>query len=127
MSDAAINIDGNTAVISLPPETPVSVRAKTNSPLQQRITLVQAGNGQQIETFSGSGERATIGGTEIRGQTKIRATFESQTNGQWTKSRVQAGGPYTIGNYNLIVVASESGDDADNNDSILELSWNVRR
>jgi hypothetical protein len=124
MSGTAIRIDGNAANISLPSGKVITAKGKTNSPLQQRISLTQAQNGQEIGTFSGSGERTVIGQMDISGQSNIRAIFESQINGQWSKSRLQSGGPYVIGKYNLIVVVSESGDDTDYNDSILELSWN---
>ncbi|MFF0561331.1 fucose-binding lectin II [Streptomyces sp. NPDC004266] len=37
-------------------------------------------------------------------------------------SKLNCGGPYDIGTYNLMVVVAENGDDGDYNDSILELS-----
>ncbi len=39
--------------------------------------------------------------------------------------QLKSGGPYTIGNYNLMVIVAENGDDGDDNDSILEFSWST--
>jgi len=82
-------------------------------------------NGQALLSFSGSGERTTIGQKDVTvGSSQVQAIFEYQSNGQWAKSKLQSGGPYAVGKYNFIVLASESGDDKDYNDSIMEVSWN---
>jgi len=42
-------------------------------------------------------------------------------------SSLNSGGPYAIGNYNLLVVVAENGDDSDYTDSIVEFSWYTPR
>jgi len=38
-------------------------------------------------------------------------------------TKLNTGGPYLIGSYNLLIIVAENGDDSDYNDAILEFSW----
>ncbi|WP_437730522.1 fucose-binding lectin II [Sorangium sp. So ce1335] len=125
-------LNGNTCEIDeLPDGVTVTIRATTNSRHTQKITVTR--NDEVLCAFAGSGERNAMTGQSTivsNARAKLRATFEYQTdiNAEWQKSRqLKAGGPYTIGNYNILVIVAENGDDSDYNDSIIELSWNTSR
>lgn len=42
-------------------------------------------------------------------------------------SALNSGGPYRVGQYNLMVVVAENGDDVDYDDAVLEFSWYTPR
>lgn len=111
----------------LPDGVFVAVKAATNSRYTQRVTLVR--NDEVLCSFTGSGERNAMTGQSIivgNARAKLLAKFEYRTdiNGEWIQSsQLKAGGPYTVGSYNVLVVVAENGDDNDCNDSILEFSW----
>ncbi|MFF2117053.1 fucose-binding lectin II [Kitasatospora sp. NPDC058184] len=124
MSDAYVLVKGNTAEISLPAGAQVTVKAKTNSSNVQKVQLTSK-DGVVDLAFSGTGERnAVIGQQTITGQAGLTATFEfASAEGDFRPSKLNSGGPYEIGAYNLMVLVAENGDDADYNDTILEFSW----
>ncbi|RGD56681.1 hypothetical protein DR950_01745 [Kitasatospora xanthocidica] len=124
MSDAYVFVKGNTAEISLPAGAKVAVKAKTNSSNAQKVQLTSK-DGNVALSFSGSGERnAVIGQETITGQAGLTAVFEfASAEGDFRPSKLNSGGPYEIGAYNLMVLVAENGDDADYNDTILEFSW----
>ncbi|MFE7637640.1 fucose-binding lectin II [Kitasatospora sp. NPDC057518] len=124
MSDAYVLVKGNTAEISLPAGAQVTVKAKTNSSSAQKVRLTNQDGTVGLE-FVGAGERNTVIGQEtITGQAGLTAVFEfSEGDGVFKPSRLNSGGPYEIGAYNLMVLVAENGDDADYNDTILEFSW----
>jgi hypothetical protein len=121
-----VSVGGNVARIVSPPETAIRVIAKTNSPLAQQVTITD-GNEVNI-TYTGSGQNNTIIGQSTfstRGDSILTAMFTYQPTGNqgWLNSGLKSGGPYTIGNYNILAIVAENGDDADYNDCILEFSW----
>ncbi|MFF2747380.1 fucose-binding lectin II [Kitasatospora sp. NPDC058048] len=124
MSDAYVYVKDNTAEISLPAGTQVTVKAKTNSSSVQQVRLTGQDGGVDL-LFSGTGERNTVIGQEtVTGQAGLKAVFEyAGADGVFRPSKLNSGGPYEIGNYNLLVVVAENGDDADYNDTVLEFSW----
>ncbi|MGW3182916.1 fucose-binding lectin II [Kitasatospora sp. NPDC001119] len=124
MSDAYVFAKGNTAEISLPAGAKVAVKAKTNSSNVQKVRLTSK-DGVVDLAFSGTGEHnAVIGQQTITGQAGLTAVFEfSDGDGVFKPSRLNSGGPYEIGAYNLMVLVAENGDDADYNDTVLEFSW----
>ena len=123
MQEASVFIRNNVAEISLPANVDVTVRAKTNSKAPQRMTLKSKGGAVNL-AFSGGGEKTILGESQVRFDSIATATFEfSDGSGAWKPSKLQSGGPYPIGNFNMLAVVAENGDDADYNDSILELSW----
>jgi hypothetical protein len=121
-------IKDNVAEISdFPRDTSISVKAKTNSSRIQKITV--AGIGTADFVFQGSGERNTIiGQTSFTASSGVTVKFE-YLNGDGTvsNSKLNSGGPYQIGAYNLLVFVAENGDDSDFNDAILEFSWYTPR
>jgi hypothetical protein len=125
-------LNGNTCEIDeLPDGVTVTVKVTTNSRNTQRITVTR--NDEVLCVFAGSGERNAMTGQSTivaNARAKLRVKFEYQTdmNAEWLKSRqLKSGGPYTIGDYNLLVIVAENGDDSDYNDSVFELSWNTPR
>ncbi|MFF2074763.1 fucose-binding lectin II [Kitasatospora sp. NPDC058162] len=124
MSNASVFVKDNKAEISLPAGAKVTIKAKTNSRFTQKISATSK-DGAVDYLFTGTGEHNSVAGqTTITGPSQIVATFEfSEADGNWKASRLNSGGPYDIGNYHLLVVVAENGDDADFNDAILELSW----
>ncbi|MFE7532543.1 fucose-binding lectin II [Kitasatospora sp. NPDC057542] len=128
MSDAYVYVKDNTAEISLPADAKVTVKAKTNSSSTQQVRLTGK-DGTVDLLFSGTGEHNTaIGQETITGPAVLTAVFEfAAADGAFRPSKLNSGGPYAIGNYNLLVVVAENGDDADYNDTILEFSWHTPR
>ncbi|MFF3005041.1 fucose-binding lectin II [Kitasatospora sp. NPDC057940] len=124
MTDAYTFIKGNQAEIALPAGAQVAVKVKTNSKLLQSVKLTSK-DGQVDQLFTGTGERNNIiGQTTLTGVSQLVATFEyGESEGALKPSRLNSGGPYDIGAYNLMVIVAENGDDADYNDTILEFSW----
>ena len=119
---AYVVVSGNVAnVVSLPSGTPISIKAKTGSSLTQKITITNSSG--EIFSATGSGEGTTIGQSTITTDSALDVKFEYLKNGQWCNSSLQAGGPYQIGNYNLLPIIAENGDDRDYNDSVVEFSW----
>lgn len=125
-------LNGNTCEIDeLPDGVTVTIRVTTNSRNTQRITVTR--NDEVLCVFAGSGERNAMTGQSsivASARAKLRVKFEYQTdmNADWLRSRqLKSGGPYTIGDYNLMVIVAENGDDNDYNDSVLELSWSTPR
>ncbi|WP_437574362.1 fucose-binding lectin II [Sorangium sp. So ce887] len=123
-------LNGNACEIDeLPDGVTVTIKVTTNSRYTQKITVTR--NDEVLCVFAGSGERNAMTGQSTvvsNSRAKLQAKFEYQTdiNAEWIKSRqLKSGGPYTIGNYNLMVIVAENGDDGDYNDSILEFSWNT--
>lgn len=119
-------IKKNTITIdALPKDTDVTLKVKTNSKLPQRVTIKR--NGVVEKIFSGTGEKNTIQGEHtLISNGVLEATFEYQKQEQWLPAALESGGPYNIGQYRMLVVVSESSDDSDYNDAILELSWSAR-
>ncbi|MFJ7277595.1 fucose-binding lectin II [Kitasatospora sp. NPDC098663] len=119
----------NTAEISLPAGVTVQVKAKSNSKLTQKVTL-KSKDGSVDTVFSGTGEKnAQLGETTITtGESfLLHAVFEfAGDDGVFQPSKLNSGGPYEIGRYNMLVVVAENGDDSDYNDTILEFSWNTK-
>ncbi|WP_049650879.1 fucose-binding lectin II [Kitasatospora sp. MY 5-36] len=126
MSDAYVFAKGNTAEISLPAGAQVAVKAKTNSSNVQKVQLTSK-DGVVDLAFSGTGEgNAPIGQSTVTGPAVLTAAFEfAAADGDFKPSKLNSGGPYTIGAYNLAVVVAENGDDADYNDTVLEFSWHT--
>ncbi|MFD4657845.1 fucose-binding lectin II [Kitasatospora sp. NPDC058444] len=124
MSDAYVFVKDNTAEISLPAGAQVTVKAKTNSSTTQQVRITGQDSGVDL-LFSGTGERNTVIGQQtITGQAGLKAVFEFDgADGAFKPSKLNSGGPYEIGAYNLMVIVAENGDDADYNDTILEFSW----
>lgn len=123
MSAYAI-IKGNVCEINFQIGGEITVKAKTNSKFTQRVTLKSAD--QSVDyVFTGGGERNTvIGQSSFKSTPQVTATFEyAETAGEWKPSKLNYGGPYAIGSYNMLVIVAENGDDSDYNDSILEFSW----
>ncbi|MGK3960925.1 fucose-binding lectin II [Sorangium sp. So ce118] len=121
-------LNGNTCEITeLPDGVTVTIKVTTNSRHTQKITVTR--NDEVLSVFAGSGERNAMTGQSTivaSSRAKLQAKFEYQTdiNAEWLKSsQLKSGGPYTIGNYNLLVIVAENGDDSDYNDSIVEFSW----
>ena len=121
-------LNGNTCEIDeLPDGVTVTIKVTTNSRHTQKVTVTR--NNEVLSVFAGSGERNAMTGQSTivaSSRAKLQAKFEYQTdiNAEWLKSReLKSGGPYTIGNYNLLVIVAENGDDSDYNDSIVEFSW----
>ncbi|MFB7666428.1 fucose-binding lectin II [Kitasatospora sp. NPDC056138] len=124
MSDAYVLLNGNTAEINLPAGTQVIVKAKSNSRFTQKLAVTSKDGGADY-LFTGNGEHnAVIGQATITGVSQLQATFEyGDDGGAFRPSRLNSGGPYEIGSYNLMVIVAENGDDSDYNDAILEFSW----
>ncbi|XXT15683.1 fucose-binding lectin II [Sorangium sp. So ce429] len=121
-------LNGNTCEINeLPDGVTVTIKVTTNSRHTQKVTVTR--NDEVLSVFAGSGERNAMTGQSTivaSSRAKLQARFEYQTdiNAEWLKSsQLKSGGPYTIGNYNLLVIVAENGDDSDYNDSIVEFSW----
>ncbi|XXY51802.1 fucose-binding lectin II [Sorangium sp. So ce269] len=121
-------LNGNTCEINeLPDGVTVTIRVTTNSRHTQKVTVTR--NDEVLSVFAGSGERNAMTGQSTivaSSRAKLQAKFEYQTdiNAEWLRSsQLKSGGPYTIGNYNLLVIVAENGDDSDYNDSIVEFSW----
>lgn len=123
---AYTTLNGNVSDIESLPGCEITAKAKTNSKFTQKITIKSADQSVGLE-FMGSGEKNTIiGQSSFQGATKLVVTFEyADTASSWKPSKLNSGGPYAIGNYNLLVLVAENGDDSDFNDSILEFSWNT--
>jgi hypothetical protein len=122
-----VQVKGNVATISdLSGATPLTVKVKANSSFTQRVSIT---NGADVNlVFSGSGERnSMLGEAQINSAAPLQAIFEFQMNDSWQASKLNCGGPYAIGSYNLLVIVAENGDDSDYNDSIVEFSWYTRR
>ncbi|MDC0711850.1 fucose-binding lectin II [Stigmatella sp. ncwal1] len=126
MSKAYALTRTNVAEIVLPTSAKVHVKAKTNSKNTQRIALKDK-SGDVDLLFSGTGEgNSIIGDATFTGDSNsvLNATFEySEGSGVFKPAKLNTGGPYEIGQYNLMIVVAENGDDSDYNDSILEFSW----
>lgn len=120
MADAYITIKGNEAEINLPADTKVSVRVRVNSSNFQTVELHMAERGFQC---GGSGENQLIQQIEIEGETKLFAKFRHSKGGSQRSSTLHSEGPTALGNYNLMLLSAEDGDDADNNDAVMEFSW----
>ena len=121
-------LNGNTCEINeLPDGVTVTIKVTTNSRHTQKVTVTR--DDEVLCVFAGSGERNAMTGQSTivaSSRAKLQARFEYQTdiNAEWRKSsQLNSGGPYTIGNYNLLVIVAENGDDDDYNDSIVEFSW----
>ncbi|WP_438003876.1 fucose-binding lectin II [Sorangium sp. So ce321] len=121
-------LNGNTCEIDeLPDGVTVTIKVTTNSRHTQKVTVTR--NDEVLSVFAGSGERNAMTGQSTivaSSRAKLQAKFEYQTdiNAEWRKSTdLKSGGPYAVGNYNLLVVVAENGDDSDYNDSIVEFSW----
>ena len=125
---ANAQVQGNTAQVSLPTATTVTVRAKTNSSLTQTVTVTSPDGTVNLQ-FTGTGEHSTpIGNATITGQSQVTATFAyTDASGNTIASKLNTGGPYTIGAYNQLLVVAENGDDTDYNDAIIEFSWTTPR
>eukprot|EP00026_Physarum_polycephalum_P018987 Phypoly_transcript_20800.p1 GENE.Phypoly_transcript_20800~~Phypoly_transcript_20800.p1 ORF type:complete len:204 (+),score=23.23 Phypoly_transcript_20800:33-614(+) len=123
MASATVNV--NKAEIKLP-KVPINVRVRTNSSFLQKVK-VQSASKNIDTTFSGKGENNLSAGVQnFTGDgTVITAVFDYVDNSGKTvpSQALNAGGPYNIGSYNLLVIVAENGDDADFNDAILEFSW----
>ncbi|WP_181799525.1 fucose-binding lectin II [Kitasatospora acidiphila] len=128
MSDAYVYVNGNKAEISLPAGARITVKAKTNSSLVQKVSVTSKDRAVDYQ-FTGTGERNTVSGQEtFTGPSQLSATFEySDSAGVFKPSKLNSGGPYDIGSYHLMVIVAENGDDSDYNDAILEFSWHTPR
>ncbi|MFE4540029.1 fucose-binding lectin II [Streptomyces scopuliridis] len=129
MSDKAyVFTKDDKAEIVLPSGVTVQVKVKTNSKATQKVTLKDNHDVVDLE-FSGTGERNTIGDKTITPVDKslFTAVFEyAGDDGVFKPSKLNSGGPYDIGNYHLMVVVAENGDDSDYNDTVLEFSWHSK-
>ncbi|MFB7616475.1 fucose-binding lectin II [Kitasatospora sp. NPDC056181] len=130
MDDQAyVFVTGNKAETHLPAGVTVQVKVKTNSRLTQKVALKDRTGEVDLE-FTGTGEQNTIIGDKAitPGQNSLlTAVFEyADADGVFKPSKLNFGGPYDIGNYHLLVVVAENGDDTDYNDTILEFSWHTR-
>ncbi|AUX26712.1 uncharacterized protein SOCEGT47_072820 [Sorangium cellulosum] len=121
-------LNGNTCEINeLPDGVTVTIKVATNSRYTQKITVTR--DDEVLCVFAGSGERNAMSGQSTivansRAKLDVRFEYQTDINAAWCKSRqLKFGGPYTIGNYNLLVIVAENGDDEDYNDSVLEFSW----
>ena len=123
MSAAYALVNGNVGTIYLPPNTPVSVLAKTNASAVQGIAITD-GNSVNL-SYSGSGQHNTvIGQSSVSTSSPLTVTFTYQDpTGATRNSQLSQGGPYVIGSTNMIVVVAENGDDMDFNDCVLQFSW----
>ncbi|WP_329568598.1 fucose-binding lectin II [Kitasatospora sp. NBC_01266] len=128
MSDAYVLVNGDKAEVGFPAGAEVAVRVKTNSRRTQIIRVTSA-DGSVDQVFSGSGERGLAGEATITGAVRLSATFEyHRTAGRGAMpSALNSGGPYRVGQYNLMVVVAENGDDVDYDDAVLEFSWYTPR
>ncbi|WP_431681231.1 fucose-binding lectin II [Kitasatospora sp. KL5] len=127
MDDKAyVHVSGNKAEIHLPAGVTAHVKVKSNSKFTQKVELKDR-SGEVDLLISGTGEGNTIIGDKTITPGRnflLDAVFEyADADGVFKPSRLNSGGPYDIGNYNLMVVVAENGDDADYNDAILEFSW----
>ncbi|MEU5216797.1 fucose-binding lectin II [Streptomyces sp. NPDC020807] len=123
MADAYVLVNGNKAEINLPADAQITVTAKTNSRLPQKVALTSQ-DGTVNHLFTGSGEANTvIGQATFTGASRLGATFEFSPSGSFSPSKLNSGGPYELGTYNVLLIVAENGDDSDYNDSILEFSW----
>ncbi|MFI5940571.1 Helicase associated domain protein [Streptomyces uncialis] len=58
----------------------------------------------------------------------LQGTFTYSDGGESGKpSKLNNGGPYSIGTYNMLIIVAENGDDSDYNDAIIEFSWHTPR
>ncbi|KAL7911021.1 hypothetical protein GGI35DRAFT_478411 [Trichoderma velutinum] len=90
------------------------------------VSSLSLGAGEVDLVYSGCGEgNAIIGDTRFQGGDLFFATFEyiQEDGSVFLPSKLNAGGPYDIGTYNLLVVVAENGDDSGYNDLILEITW----
>ncbi|MEU0634091.1 fucose-binding lectin II [Streptomyces sp. NPDC005989] len=121
-------VKDNKAEIALPAGVTVQVKVKTNSKAMQKVTLKDNHDRVDLE-FAGTGEKNTIGDKTITPVDKslFTAVFEyAGDDGVFKPSKLNSGGPYDIGNYHLMVVVAENGDDSDYNDTVLEFSWHTK-
>lgn len=120
-------IKDNKAEVYISPGVEVKVKAKTNSEKIQKITLKNKNNKVDY-VYTGSGEKTNIGdNTIINSDNIFYVSLEYSNDGVFKPSKIKSGGPYEIGNYNLMVIVAENGDDTDYNDSILEFSWYTKK
>lgn len=104
----------------------MTVEVKTNSSTEQHVLL----NIDSTETsVEGSGERKTLKSFSLDpSASKMTATFtHGDKSARKPAKGLNSGGPYQIGQYRLMVVVAENGDDSDYNDAILEIKGNVPR
>ena len=104
----------------------MTVKVKTNSSTEQHVLL----NIDSTETsVEGSGERKTLKSFSLDpSASKMTATFtHGDKSARKPAKGLNSGGPYQIGQYRLMVVVAENGDDSDYNDAILEIKGNVPR
>ncbi|WP_275462243.1 fucose-binding lectin II [Streptomyces noursei] len=126
---AYVYAKGNTGEIRLPTGVAIAVKAKSNASTTQKVTI-KGHDGEVNLEFTGDGERNHIFGQEtitLKSEAPLAAVFEYAIDGVFTASKgTNAGGPYDIGNYHILVLVAENGDDADYNDTILEFSWHTK-
>ncbi|WP_405188772.1 fucose-binding lectin II [Streptomyces anulatus] len=127
MSDkASASAKDNKAEVWLPAGVTVHVKVKTNSKATQKVALTSK-DGTVDHEFSGAGEKnMVIGETTITpgADSPFNAVFEYSGDDNVLKpSKLNCGGPYDIGNFHMVLVVAENGDDEDFNDTVLEFSW----
>lgn len=125
-STAWVLINGPEAEIHLPPGVKVQVKVKSSSKSEQHVTLRDKSGAVRLE-FSGSGENQIIGEATVNTSENYQLdavfAYAVADDIRNPSKGLNSGGPYEIGNYNLMVVVAENGDDNDYNDAILEFSW----
>lgn len=116
-------VRSNQVTFTPPSNVVITAKVKTNSYLLQRVEI-NSDNNKKV--FTGKGERNNlIGQMEYKSVSTIIIIFEySRDDGKtWNKANVKTAGPYSIGRTNVFLAVSESGDDSDYNDSIVQLDW----
>lgn len=130
MSDTKIDISGGTATITFGSKAKtknLEIRTDPGTVQQFITTTIDSGApdnrgavGKQIQTDKALPD-------DVK-KVVITLKYLPQTGsqaGKVTESRLRIGGPYTIGRYWLVVIATDNGDDGFPNDAVVRLSGNT--
>ncbi len=120
---ASVTINGNVAQVVFSTSKKIGMTVTTNSGNQQQV--VASDGGSVNLTFSGTGQHNVIGQSSFTTNSTLQVTFQymDPASGAFSNSRVEAGGPYQMGNTNFLAVLAENGDDSDYNDAIVNFTW----
>ncbi|KAK5989666.1 hypothetical protein PT974_07921 [Cladobotryum mycophilum] len=82
-----------------------------------RITI----NGKPQQELSGAGEHRELANFRLD-EAITSAEPEFTYGGNRSLSRLQFGGPYSVGRQNILIVTAENGDDSDYDDTVAQFT-----
>lgn len=123
MTSVSVSLFNNKAIFNLPATEGKSktYTVSSNSSRQQIIGLKVDDESPKELYFSGEGTRSDTLSLPKEAQNVV-FTFSHEVHGEQKASQITSGGPYTIGETQLVIIVAENGDDADFNDAIVQLT-----